>query len=77
MTQRYAEGSLVAKAKRRRSVLSWTRTDGLQSLDNWTDVFEPVRQRRLFGRRWAEIQSAQEAASKIGTFMRERPDLKR
>jgi hypothetical protein len=77
MTRRYADSGLVTRARRQRSIVSWTTTDGLQTVDNWTNVFEPVRRRRFFGRVWSEVQPLQEAASKVGTFLRERPDLKR
>lgn len=69
-----AQGLAVASARRR----SWRQVEvveGLHCGDRWTDVFEPVRSRRMLGARWQEIQPVPEAASKIGTFMRERPDL--
>lgn len=60
---------------RRRSLLYWTVTEGIAVRDNWTDVFEPVRRRRIFGKKWKDVQPVQEAASKVGGFLRERPDL--
>jgi hypothetical protein len=74
MTERY-DTALTIRAARRRSLLGWNVTDGLEVVDNWTRVFEPVRTRSLLGRTWNEVQPVQEAASKVGTFIRDRPDL--
>lgn len=50
-------------------------TEGLQAGDNWTYVpMEPVRWRWRFTQRWHEVQPIQAAASKVGAFMRARPD---
>jgi hypothetical protein len=49
--------------------------EGLWVGDNWTDVFEPIRKHRPFSRVWTEVQSVHGAASNIGQFVRERPDL--
>ncbi len=70
-----AEGLEIA-AHRERSVTKWAVTEGLHAGDYWTDVFEPVRQRGLLGGRWRDVQPVQEAAAKIGAFLRERPDLR-
>ncbi len=56
-------------------MLSLTVTEGLYFGNLWTDGFEPVRVRRFFTRRWREIQPVAEAASKVGEFIRQRPDL--
>jgi hypothetical protein len=50
-------------------------TEGLWVGDKWTDVLEPVRRRVAFSDRWSDIQSVEDAASKIGTFLDSRPDL--
>jgi hypothetical protein len=51
-------------------------TEGLNAGDLWTYVTpEPVRWRWRFSRRWHAVQPIQDAASKIGSFMRSRPDL--
>ena len=75
MSARYcADDTLKVSAARRNGLLSVT--EGIEVADNWTDVFEPVRKRRRFTTRWTPIQSVQEAASQIGQFLRERPDLR-
>jgi hypothetical protein len=73
--KRYRPNSLTVRGKTRFSFFKWTRTEGIQVVDNWTQIFEPVRTRALFGGRWREVQSLQEAASKVGWFLRERPDV--
>jgi hypothetical protein len=76
LSRQHESESISVKGARRRSLVGWSVTEGLETVDNWTDVFEPVRQRRLLGRTWTECQPVQQAASKIGTFLRERPDLR-
>lgn len=51
------------------------RIQGLCAYNLWTDVFEPVRKRWPFTRRWTAVQSAEDAASKIEWFLTKRPDL--
>jgi hypothetical protein len=52
-------------------------TEGLNVGDLWVYVPpEPVRWRWRFSRHWHEAQPIQDAASKMGAFMRERPDLR-
>ncbi len=75
LNRRTSGSTLEVRAARRRSLLRWTVVEGLEVIDNWTDVFEPVRSRRLLGTAWTEIQPVQQAASKVGAFLRERPDL--
>jgi hypothetical protein len=65
--------SLAVAAVRRRNLLSVI--EGLHVGDNWTDVYEPVRKRRYFSGAWTELQPVNVAASSIGAFLRERPDL--
>jgi hypothetical protein len=74
MNRRYADTTLHVRPRRRRLPLRWRVIDQLEAADNWTFVVEPVRRRWLFGRGWDEIQPVKEAASKIGQFIRERPD---
>jgi len=76
MMKRYEGEGLEITAHRERSVTKWAVTEGLHAGDYWTDVFEPVRQRRLLGGRWQDVQPVQEAAAKIGAFLRARPDLR-
>ena len=69
------DSTLEVRASRRRSFLGWSVTQGIEVTDNWTDVFEPVRRRRLMSSKWQEIQPVEQAASNIGSFLRDRPDL--
>jgi hypothetical protein len=73
LTARYCGGDTLVVAAYRRRHLTVV-IEGLTVWDKWTDVREPVRQRRVFGRRWTELQPVQEAASKISSYIRERPD---
>jgi len=75
LNQRVGDSSLEVRASRRRSFLLWTVTEGIEVTDNWTDVLEPVRRRRLMSSKWHEIQPVQQAASNVGSFLRDRPDL--
>jgi hypothetical protein len=69
---RSAELEVVAYRRRRWLV---TVVEGLWVGDLWTDVFEPVRTRSVFGGQWTERQSVEQAAAKIDEFLRSRPDL--
>lgn len=75
MNDRYPDPTLIIRASRRRSLLRWSVVEGLEVADKWTDVYEPVRKRRMLVGPWEQVQPVQQAASKIGGFMRERPDL--
>lgn len=75
LNRRASDSTLIVQAARRRSFLQWTVTEGIEVVDNWTDVFEPVRRRRLMSSKWQEIQPVQQAASNVGSFLRDRPDL--
>jgi hypothetical protein len=75
LNQSIGDSTLEVRASRRRSFLSWSVTEGIEVMDNWTDVFEPVRRRRLMSSKWQEIQLVEQAASNIGSFLRDRPDL--
>jgi len=51
-------------------------TEGLAAGDLWTYVpDEPVRWRWRISNHWHEVQPVGDAASKVGAFMRSRPDL--
>ena len=57
-----AQGLRVCGALRR----SWRQmevVEGLHFGDRWTDVFEPVRRRRMLGARWYEMQPVADATS--------------
>lgn len=66
---------LEVQAARRRSLWRWEAIEGLEAVNYWTDVFEPVRRRRLLGERWHQLQPVTRAATEVGKFLRERPDL--
>jgi hypothetical protein len=73
MTARYDAGdSLKVAAYQRRNRTGVEQ--GLKAWDKWTDYVELVRTRRYFSRSWTEVQPVARAASKIGTFLRERLD---
>ena len=42
-----------------------TLSEGLAVCDNWTDVFEVVRWRRLFSKRWNHVQTVEQAAERV------------
>ena len=65
---------LKVQASRRRSWLRLEVTEGLEAVDNWTDVFEPVRRRHFLTSNWSGVQPVQDAAASIGRFLDERPD---
>lgn len=74
LNRRVGDSTLEVRATRRRSLLQWTVTEGIEVTDYWTDVFEPVRRRRLVSSKWQDMQPVQQAASNVGSFLRERPD---
>jgi hypothetical protein len=67
--------TLTVRAARRRSATWLVVSEGLEATNLWTEVFEPVRRRWWLGRRWREVQPLQQAASRVGAFLRDRPDL--
>ena len=75
LSAQYADSGLAVAARQRRSLWRWSVTDRLEVGDNWTNVVEVVRRRRFFYTAWNDVQSVPEAASKIGRFIGERPDL--
>jgi len=51
-------------------------TEGLDAGNKWVyGLAQPVRWRWRFSSHWHEVQPVQGAASKVGAFMRSRPDL--
>ena len=73
LTSRYGTGdTLKVAAFQRRNLTNVVQ--GMQVWDEWTEYTEPVRERRYFSSKWTDLQPVQDAASKIGTFLRERPD---
>jgi hypothetical protein len=73
LSSRYCEGdTLQVLAVRRRGLFKVT--EGLVAADDYTDVFEPVRERRVFSSDWTDLQPVKKAAGEIGAFLRERPD---
>lgn len=50
------------------------RAQGLCAYNLWTDVFEPVRRRLPWTKRWALVQPPEDAARKIEWFLVHRPD---
>lgn len=66
---------LEVRPIRRSSIPRFKVEEGLWIGDKWTDVFEPVRVRRMLSTNWRELQTVSEAAAKIGTFVDTRPDL--
>jgi len=51
--------------------------EGLGVQDLWTDVFEPVRRRLLWSRRWTASRPLLDAERAIRSFLINRPDLDR
>ncbi len=75
LTHKAGKVGFAVVSRRRKSLFGWRVVEGLWLGDDWTDVFEPVRWRRLLGDEWLDLQSVREAASNIEGFLRERPDL--
>jgi hypothetical protein len=66
------DGLAVDVARRWRSLFF---VDGLSVTDAWTDVFEPVRRRPLWSRRWRQVQPLEQAEEAVRWFLVHRPDL--
>lgn len=73
LTARYCEADTLRVYAQRYRHMTFV-VEGLLVWDKWTDVFEPVRKRRVFTNKWTELQPVNEAASKLAAFLRERPD---
>ena len=65
---------LQVTARRKRSLVQFTVTEGFDFGNLWTVGFEPVRYRRLFTRNWREEQPMADAARKVSEFVSQRPD---
>lgn len=65
-------GLTVSVERRRRGPFV---VDGLKVDDLWTEVFEPVRRRLFWSRRWTVRQTVAEAESAVQRFLTDRPDL--
>lgn len=76
MERSYDLQGLRISASRRRSWRRWQVIEGLSASDLWTDVFEPVRYRRILGSSFCELQTVSAAAASVGEFLRRRPDLR-
>jgi len=68
--------TLQVRAARQWSWTTLTVTEGFAVVDNLTNMFEPVRRRRLPRWDWAEVQPVERAAATVERFLRERPDLR-
>jgi hypothetical protein len=66
---------LQVRVVRRRRWARLVVQDVLWAGNLWTDVVEPVRERRFGSSRWREIQTVAEATAWMGRFLDERPDL--
>lgn len=75
LNQGLGDSTLEVRASRRRSLIMWSVTEGIEVIDNWTDVFEPVRRRRLLSSKWEEVQPVEQSAASVASFLRDRPDL--
>lgn len=75
MKDRADQEDLTVRPSTHRSWLRWEAVEGFEVINNWTEVFEPVRKRRLFAAGWTEIQPVQDAAANVARFLSERPDL--
>ena len=77
LSDQYCKGDTLKVTANRRATGLLTVSDGLAAQDNWTDVFEPVRKRRIYRNRWNDVQSIKLAAEHIQVFLQERPDQAR
>jgi hypothetical protein len=73
LTGGIAQGETLRVAASQRRNLAGV-MQGSEVWDKWTDYSEPVRKRRYFSKHWSDIQTVQDAASKVAAFLRERPD---
>ena len=62
--------SYTVLAARRRFLLRWTIEEGLLAFHEANDHFELVRARPFFSESWIDHQPVQEAAAKIGQYLR-------
>lgn len=69
-----AKQHLAVRASVHRDWFRLEVSQGIEVMDNWTEIFEPVRKRRFGSERWTDIQSPEKAAAKVRTFLLDRPD---
>lgn len=74
LNDQYCEGDTLRVTANRRSTGLLKVAEGLAVWDNWTDVFEPVRERRLWRGSWNTVQTLEKAAEQAEAFLRRRPD---
>jgi hypothetical protein len=74
LSDQYCKGDSLRVTANRRATGLLTVSEGLAVQDNWTDVFEPVRKRRIYRNLWNDVQTLEQAARHIEVFLRERPD---
>lgn len=74
LSDQYCKGDSLKVAANRRSTGLLTVAEGLAAQDNWTDVFELMRKRRVYRTHWTEVQTLEQAAERMQVFLRERPD---
>ena len=74
LTDKYCKDDTLKVTADRRSTGLLKVAEGLAVWDNWTDVFEPVRERRLWRDNWRALQTVEKAAEQIDAFLRDRPD---
>ena len=74
LSDQYCKGDTLEVIADRRSTGLLTVSEGLAVRDDWTDVFEPIRQRRILRERWNDVQTLEQATESIEIFLRERPD---
>jgi hypothetical protein len=73
VNHRHLDKSLEVRAVRRRRL--WDVQEGLEAVDNWTDMFEPLRVRRVGASRWRDVATLEQVASRVAQFLEERPDV--
>jgi hypothetical protein len=74
LSEQYCKGDTLRVTANRRATGLLSVAEGLSAQDNWTDVFEPVRRRRIYRNRWNSVQKLEQAAEHIQVFLRARPD---
>lgn len=74
LSDQYCKGDTLKVRANRRSTGLLTVAEGLAAQDNWTDVFELIRKRRVYRTHWTDVQTLEQAAEHLQVFLRERPD---
>ena len=65
--------TLAVRAGRHRSLLRWCVVEQLEVFDEWTNVSEPIRSRRLLRSRWKWAQPTEQAVAAVSDFLRRHP----